>query len=183
MAMDEQRRKFEALILPHLDAAYNLARWLSRSTAEAEDIVQEAMLRALKSFGGLRGADAKPWFLAIVRNCYRNAVLRQSKFVAVPINEECETGVNGRIHACLISSDANPESIAAMNADRRKLDTMLASMPEDFREVLILRELEEMSYREIANITDVPMGTVMSRLARARKLLKQRWLETEGSLP
>ncbi|MBI3677853.1 MAG: sigma-70 family RNA polymerase sigma factor [Proteobacteria bacterium] len=178
--MDERRRRFEALLLPHLDAAYNLARWLSRSAAEAEDVVQDAMLRALKSFDRFRGGDARPWLLAIVRNCHRTAAKRRASFVSVPIDEEID-GMTGDIPNAFRADTPDPESAATANAERRKLDTVLAALPEEFREVLILRELEEMSYREIAEATGVPMGTVMSRLARARALLKERWLQSEGA--
>jgi len=145
--------------------------------------VQEAMLRALQSFGGFRGDDGKPWLLAIVRNCHRTIRKRQANAATVPIEEEIDTGDGGLFVTPVGASDSNPESTAAGNADRRQLDLVLATMPEAFREVLVLRELEELSYRQIADITDVPIGTVMSRLARARALLKQRWLQMERSRP
>jgi RNA polymerase sigma-70 factor (ECF subfamily) len=164
--MDERRRRFEQLVLPHLDAASNLARWLVRSTPEAEDIVQEAMLRAFRSFDGFRGGDARPWLLAIVRNCYFTA-MRQKKANA-PLSED---------H---VAPEPDPET-ATVQVDRaRKLGAAIESLPPEFREVLVLREMEEMSYREIAAVTAVPIGTVMSRLSRARALLRERWLQKEG---
>jgi RNA polymerase sigma-70 factor (ECF subfamily) len=175
--MDDQRRKIEALLLPHLDAAYNLARWLTRSAAEAEDIVQDAMVRALKSFGGFRGNDAKPWLLTIVRNCYRTAAKRQAGTVIVSLDAQDEDTT--RMGSQLVGETPDPEAAASHMGERRRLDALLATLPPDFREILLLRELEELSYREIADITGVPMGTVMSRLARARTLLKERWLAAE----
>jgi RNA polymerase sigma-70 factor (ECF subfamily) len=177
--MDERRQRIEALLLPHLDAAYNLARWLSRSAAEAEDVVQDAMLRALKSFDGFRGGDAKPWLLAIVRNCHRTTAKRRAR--VVPIDDEIEAGMTSDASNPFLAPTPDPESTAVRGAERRKLNDVLAGLPEEFREVLILRELEEMSYREIADVTGAPIGTVMSRLARARALLKERWLASEGA--
>jgi RNA polymerase sigma factor (sigma-70 family) len=166
--MDTRRRRFEAQALPHLDAAYNLARWLSRSPVDAEDIVQEAMLRAFRAFDGFRGGDAKPWLLAIVRNCWRSAGAdeRRRKHTALP----------GEDDAALASEGADPETTAMQASQSRKLDAAIALLPNEFREVLILREMEDLSYREIAEVTGAPIGTVMSRLARARGLLKQRCL-------
>jgi len=157
--------RFEQTVLPHMDAALNLARWLSRSTSEAEDIVQEALLRAFRSFEGFRGGDAKPWLLAIVRNCHFTA-MRQKKINA-PLSDD---------H---VAPGPDPEA-ASLSSDRaRKLAAAIETLPAEFRETLILREMEDMSYREIAAVTAVPIGTVMSRLARARALLRERWLAKE----
>lgn len=165
--MDERRRRFEAQALPHLDAAYNLARWLSRSPADAEDIVQEAMLRAWRGFDGFRGDEAKAWLLAIVRNCWRNAGAESKRRAHAPLPE----GDSDE----LIAGDPDPEMAAGQTSESRKLNEVVALLPNEFREALILREMEDMSYREIADVTGVPIGTVMSRLARARALLKERW--------
>jgi RNA polymerase sigma-70 factor (ECF subfamily) len=159
--MDERRRRFEAQALPHLDAAYNLARWLSRSPADADDIVQDAMLRAYRAFDGFRGEDARAWLLTIVRNCWRTAGTASRKRGYTELDETLEAG------------DAGPEEIAIEVSRRRKLDAMIALLPEEFREVLILREIEDMSYRQIADITGAPIGTVMSRLARARSMFRE----------
>jgi RNA polymerase sigma-70 factor (ECF subfamily) len=168
--MDDRRRQFEAQALPHLDAAYNLARWLSRSPSDAEDIVQDAMLRAFRAFDGFRGGDIKPWLLAIVRNCWRTASAERSRRRHVPLPEE---------HGdALLSDRPDPEEAALEASDSRKLSGVIALLPNEFREVLILREMEDMSYREIAEVTGVPIGTVMSRLARARALLKEKWERT-----
>ena len=169
--MDEQRRRFEQLVLPHLSAAYNLARWLS--ARDAEDVAQDAMLRAFRAFDGFRGGDAKAWLLTIVRNCHYTAAGRRK---TVPLPEDGDDE---------IASDAPSPEVSAIDADRaRKLNRAIASLPDEFRETLILREMEDMSYREIAEVTGVPIGTVMSRLARARTLLRERWTtQTKETAP
>ena len=162
--MDEKRRRFEALAMPHLDAAYNLARWLTKGSAEADDIVQEAMLRAFRSFDGFRGDAVKPWLLAIVRNCHLSALEQKKRHAAAPLEEEGES--------TLAADGPDPEARAMQAGEGRRLDRAIAALPAEFREVVILRELEEMSYRDIAAAAGIPIGTVMSRLARARALLK-----------
>jgi RNA polymerase sigma-70 factor (ECF subfamily) len=166
--MDNRRQSFEAQALPHLDAAYNLARWLSRSPADAEDIVQDAMLRAFRAFDGFRGSDIKPWLLTIVRNCSRNLGADTKRRAHAPLPEEDANA--------LVSPDASPETLVMQASESRKLNEAVALLPNEFREVLILREMEDMSYREIAEMTGVPIGTVMSRLARARAMLKEHWM-------
>ena len=158
--MDDRRRRFEAQALPHLDAAYNLARWLSRSPADADDIVQDAMLRAFRAFDSFAGGDIKAWLLTIVRNCWRSAGAASKRRGHSALDDN------------LVDAGPNPEATAIQAATRRRLDTMIAQLPEEFREVLILREMEDMSYREIADVTGAPIGTVMSRLARARAMLR-----------
>src|SRR5438046_2461064 len=135
--MDERRRRFEAQALPHLDAAYNLARWLSRSPADADDIVQEAMLRAFRAFDGFRGSDIRRWLRTIVRNCWRNwgADSRRRGHTAL-LEEDGNT---------LVSDDADPERVAIESSVGRQLNLLIAMLPEEFREVLILREMEDMS--------------------------------------
>ena len=157
-------------MLPHLGAAYNLARWLAREAAD--DVTQEAMLRAFRAFDGYRGGDAKAWLLAIVRNCHYTAAGQTRKTVPLPEDSQ-------------IASDAPDPERSAIDRDRaRKLNRAIASLPEEFRETLVLREMEDLSYREIAEITGAPIGTVMSRLARARALLRERWTaETKESVP
>ncbi len=155
---------FEQVVLPHLDAAYNLARWLTRNDHDAQDVAQEAVLRAYRFFDGLRG-EAKPWLLTIVRN---------SCFTWLQANRPAGTvGFDDGIAELLPADDDGPEVQAARNCDRRMLNAAIAALPVQFREVLILRELEDLSYKDIARIADVPIGTVMSRLARARRLLAQ----------
>jgi RNA polymerase sigma factor (sigma-70 family) len=175
--MDDRRRRFEVLVLPHLDAAYRFARWLSRSPIDAEDVVQEAILRAFRGFDALRGSDVKAWLLTIVRNCHLTALKQQQRrgFVPLPDEHDAQDG-----HA-MIATTPDPERTSIHRDEERTLDRLMSALPEDQREILVLREIEEMDYREIATVTNVPIGTVMSRLARARAALKARWLqETEG---
>jgi RNA polymerase sigma factor (sigma-70 family) len=163
--MDEKRRRFEALAMPHLDAATNLARWLTRGGTEADDIVQDAMLRAFRGFDGFRGEAVRPWLLAIVRNCHRSALEQKKRHAAMPLGDNDD--------ADIAAADPTPEASAIQTRDGRRLDQAIAALPEEFREVVILRELEEMSYRDIAAATGAPIGTVMSRLARARAALRE----------
>ncbi|TMI34935.1 MAG: sigma-70 family RNA polymerase sigma factor [Betaproteobacteria bacterium] len=159
------RRRFEQQVLPHIDAAFNLARWLTRNDHDAEDVVQDAMLRAYRHFEGLRG-EARPWLLAIVRNaCF--SWIRRNRPAEVAAGPDAEAA-----EAATAPADG-PEALLARELDRRMLNEAIAALPLQFREVLILRELEDLSYREIARIANVPIGTVMSRLARARRLLAE----------
>lgn len=157
-----QLARMERALVPHLDAAYNLARWLTGSGPDAEDAVQEACVRALSYFDGFRGEDGRSWLLAIVRNtCYDR--LRKNR----PALELVET-----------ADDApGPEELQLRAADREMVRGCLEGLPPEYREVLVLRELEEMSYREIAQVTGVPIGTVMSRLSRGRAALKSALLK------
>jgi RNA polymerase sigma-70 factor (ECF subfamily) len=159
------RRRFEQQVLPHIDAAFNLARWLTRNDHDAEDVVQEAMLRAFRHFESLRG-EARPWLLAIVRNACFSWIQRNRP-------AEVTTGLDGEAAEVASAPADGPEALLARELDRRMLNEAIAALPFQFRETLILRELEDLSYREIARIVDVPIGTVMSRLARARRLLAE----------
>ena len=172
-SMDDRRQRFEVLVLPHLDAAYRFARWLSRSPGDADDVVQEAVLRAFRGFDALRGSDVKAWLLTIVRNCHLTALKQRQRRAFVPLPEEHDAADG---HA-VIATTPDPESVSMLRDEQRTLDRLMSALPEEHREVLVLREIEEMDYREIAAITNVPIGTVMSRLARARAALKARWLK------
>jgi RNA polymerase sigma-70 factor (ECF subfamily) len=164
---DARRDRFAAQVLPHLDAAYNLARWLVRDGHDAQDVVQDAMLRALRHFDGLRG-DARPWLLAIVRNAaFAWLGARRPEEVALADDALDAALAAHAMHA----PPADPEALAIERADKRAIDAAIAALPLVFREAVVLRELEELPYRDIARITDVPVGTVMSRLARGRGLL------------
>ncbi|MBZ5551909.1 MAG: sigma-70 family RNA polymerase sigma factor [Acidobacteriia bacterium] len=167
--MDEASARFEQMFLPHLDAAHNLARWLTRNGHDAEDLVQESYLRAFRFFGGFKGGDSRSWLLTIVRNtCY--SWLQRNR------RQELETVFDEEVH----TSDAqvfSPEKPLLANADGRMLQQAMEELPVTFREILVLRELEGLSYKEISDIAGVPIGTVMSSLARARKRLRQNLLK------
>jgi RNA polymerase sigma-70 factor (ECF subfamily) len=156
---------FEQEVLPHLNAAYNLARWLTRNEQDAEDVVQEAFLRAFRFFPGFRGGDARAWLMKIVRNtCYTWLHVNR------PLQDTTEFDEN------LFSPDSrapNPEEVVLQNDSGALVRMALEKLPPNFREVLVLRELEGMSYKEIADITGMPAGTVMSTLSRARGRLRQ----------
>ena len=177
-AGDGRRMRFEVQVMPHLDAAYRFARWLSRSSPDAEDIVQEAVLRAYRGFDALRGSDVKAWLLTIVRNCHASAHRQERRRAAVPLPEDTEA----EAAEALAANTPDPETLTMWRDEERTFERLLAGLSQEHREVLGLRELEEMSYREIAEVTGLPIGTVMSRLARARSALKQLWRsETEGA--
>jgi RNA polymerase sigma-70 factor (ECF subfamily) len=160
-----QLARFEQAVLPHLDAAYNLARWLTRNDHDAQDVVQESYLRALKFFGGFRGGNGRAWLLTIVRHtCY--AWLQQNRRYE-PLSDFDEELQD------LESGALDPEALLLRTAGNQALRQALEELPVEFREVVILRELEGLSYKEIADISDLPLGTVMSRLARARQRLQQ----------
>jgi RNA polymerase sigma-70 factor (ECF subfamily) len=159
----QDRGRFEQIVLPHLDAAFNLARWLMRGRADAEDIAQEAMLRAFRFFRGFHGGDARAWLLQIVRNtCYTWLEKNRSVDLTTEFDEQ--------LHP---QPSVTPEALAIAGDNRERLTRALEELPVRFREVLILRELEGCSYKEIAAITSVPIGTVMSALARARQRLQR----------
>ncbi len=162
--LSDRKRRFEGTVLPHLDAAYNLARWLTRNDHDAQDVVQEAVLRAYRFFDGLRG-EARPWLLSIVRN---------SCMTWMQINRPADlAGFDDRVVELVAVEADTPESLALRNFDRRRLNEAIAALPAPFREVLVLREMEDLAYKDIARIADVPIGTVMSRLSRARRLLAE----------
>lgn len=161
--------RFERTFLPHMRAAYNLARWLTANGQDAEDVVQEAYLRAVRFFAGFRGGDGKAWLLTIVRNaCYTGRHRMREKTIA--FDEE--------VHD--VEDEApGPEDLLLQRASGRALADALALLPAEFREALVLRELEGLSYKEMSEVTELPIGTVMSRLARARQRLR-RCLEKQS---
>jgi RNA polymerase sigma-70 factor (ECF subfamily) len=163
---DNQR--FERLMFPHLDAAYNLARWLARNDDDARDIVQEATLRAYKYFAGFHGEEARAWLLVIVRKtCFTWFERNRPGNHGVHIDELDETAHDAALAAT--AADNNPETLLLQAQDAQRLNRAIAALPVEFREVLVLRTLEDLSYKEIATVIGIPIGTVMSRLARARK--------------
>ena len=164
MEEKDKLARFEQIILPHMDAAYNLARWLTRNEHDAEDMVQEAYLRAFKFFSAFHGMDGRAWLLTIVRNtCY--TWLHQNRA------NEMTTMFDEEIHS-VDTDTSNPATLAMRSADHQILTRALDELPVEFREVVVLRDLEGFSYKEIAGIANIPTGTVMSRLARARERLK-----------
>ena len=176
MADGNALMRFEALVLPHLDAAHNLARWLTRDGANAADVVQEAVLRAWQYFTSYRGDNPRGWLLRIVRNTAWSWLETNRSGRVVSIS----AALAGRDEAVAAALDApsdepDPEAALAGLQDRRALNRLVGALPPEFREVLILRELEDLPYKEIAEIVGVPIGTVMSRLSRGRRLLRQGW--------
>jgi RNA polymerase sigma-70 factor (ECF subfamily) len=162
----ERLQLFEQTVLPHLDAAYNLARWLAGNDHDAQDVAQEASLRAFRFFASFRGGDARAWLLAIVRNTFYSW-LRKNRPPENTVEMDDET---------MAAADAstNAEAFSPQFADAATVRLAVAELPVEFREIVILREMEGFSYKEIADLAGVPIGTVMSRLARARALLRKR---------
>jgi len=166
---------FEETLLPHLNAAYNLARWLTRNPDDAEDIVQEAYLRAFRFFGGFHGSDGRSWFLTIVRNtCY--AWLKQNKAHGLVSAFDDNLYVKE-------SKEPDPETSQVLKSQSEIVMEAVDQLPLEFREVIVLRELEDLSYKEISLSLDIPIGTVMSRLARARKRLQKSLCKQQSHDP
>lgn len=169
--MDERERLslFEQQVLPHLDAAHNLARWLTGNEHDAQDVAQESFLRAFRHFESFRGENSRAWLLTIVRNTFYNW-LRDNRQPAVVGSIEEEA-------LAVEDVSVNPEKLLLRIADAETIRQAIAGLPVEFREIIILREMEGFDYKEIAEITDTPIGTVMSRLSRARKRLQRRFAE------
>lgn len=168
--------RFNRLIIPHLDAAYNFARFLSRDGDAAQDIVQDAFLRAYRSFDGYRGGDARSWVFTIVRNCYHVWLQenRRKSRVEMPLTDNSD-GESPSIAQNIASEEDTPEAALIRKTESEHVRMVIYSLPDALREILVLRELEQLSYRQIADITDLPIGTVMSRLARARQEFAKAW--------
>jgi RNA polymerase sigma factor (sigma-70 family) len=171
-ASDSKRARFESTVSPHLDAAYNLARWLTGSDDDAKDVVQETMLRAFMYLDGFRGGDARSWLLKIVRNTNRRS---ETSAMAA---EELEELAVPAFHS---GPAENPETLALRRTAAVQLNDALATIPAAFREVVVLREMEGLSYKEIATIVAAPVGTVMSRLARARAELRRILVQSSST--
>jgi RNA polymerase sigma-70 factor (ECF subfamily) len=168
MPDDETRRRFEALAMPHLNAAYNLARWLTHNDHDAQDVVQEALERAMRYMGTFRGDNARAWLLQTVRNtCF--TWMKENR----PAQRMFLDEADDEAHELAAPATDEPPALAMRKADRQQINQAIADLPVVYREVLVLRELEELSYNDIARIADIPVGTVMSRLARARGLMRQ----------
>lgn len=185
-------QQFEDLFLPHLDAAYSLARFIARDPVAADDIVQESFLRAFRSFGKYRGGDAKTWLLTIVRNCSFDWSKSSRRDAGAAVEVAESSASSSGVSVAESAGDPlgrwipNPDELGDCTQDgpetavlrQNEIDevrAMIARLPEPFRETLVLRELEELTYKQIAEVTDVPVGTVMSRLARARQMLAEEW--------
>jgi RNA polymerase sigma-70 factor (ECF subfamily) len=157
------RRDFEAVVLPHMDAAFNYARWLTKSAVDAEDVVQDATIRALRYFSSLRNDDARAWLLAIVRNTWYGRAARDGLSQRAGVYDEMTDDRR--------DERPGPEALVLQQQTVEQVQRAIETLPVDFREVIVLRELEGLSYKEIAEIVGVPLGTVMSRLSRARERL------------
>ena len=159
-------------LVNHLEASYNLAKWLTQNEHDAEDVVQDAYLRAIRHFGSFQGGEGRAWLLTIVRNLCYDAMRRRNV-------RERTASFDAELHNTCASPTSNPEDCLLRKERAELLRQAVAELPLDLREVLVLRELQELSYREIASIAQVPMGTVMSRLSRGRKRLQQLMLLPE----
>ena len=175
---DDKARRFRDAALPHLDDVYTLARYMLRNAADAEDAVQECYLRALRHFDTYRGPTMKPWLFAILRNVCRSEFLRRSG-VALTIDGRAEEDDD----AVPLWQEAplSPEADMLRQWDAETIRRLVAELPDLFREAIVLREINDLSYSEIADVVGVPIGTVMSRLARARALLRRAWMAEEGA--
>lgn len=181
MSDDEAKRtRFEQLVLVHMDAAFGLASWLMRDRAQAEEAVQEAYLRAFRSFASFRGGDARPWLLAVVRNTCYTIMERERLPGAGDEFREDWHDEHAVAAGAVLSFPINPETAAIASRDRALVQRCLRALPAEYREALVLRELHDCSYREIAAIADIPLGTVMSRLARARRLMREMLSGSRG---
>ena len=171
--------RFRSTMLPHLDAAYNLARWLTADAATAEDVVQETFLRAFRAFPGYQGGSPRAWLFAILRNCWRDRAGGDHERGRLILNHASLTEAQAAAIEAIPDEAETAEAALIRTEESEALRATIAAIPEPFREALVLREMEQMSYREIAAITGVPIGTVMSRLARAREMLAKMLLPEE----
>jgi RNA polymerase sigma factor (sigma-70 family) len=171
---DDVLAGFKQTIVPHLDAAYNLARLLSGDADAAQDIVQEAFLRAYRSFAGYRGENARAWISKIVRNCYYSWLMSRKRKSRLEVDSH-DFGYTEELILSVSSDECTPEAMLVRDAETQAVRSVLNAMSPPLREILMLREFEELSYRQISEITASPIGTVMSRLARARKAFADAW--------
>lgn len=172
----DDNKQFNVLMLPHMTAAYNLACWLTGNPDDAADVVQESYLRAIRFFDGYRGGAARAWLLAIVRNTSLNLLAQKRNQKTVPLPELGDDEDNAGQE--IIDDKANIEFDLIQKQATATMDQLIQALPVQYREVVILREIEELSYKEIAEVIGMPIGTVMSRLARARKAIQQHWSES-----
>ena len=183
-AEQDRARRFRDAALPHLDDVFTFARYLMRNTADAEDAVQECYMRALDHFDSYRGPAMKPWLLAILRNVCVAEFARRRKQPAPAASADADRADADRTEdetPMWQEPQASPEAVVLRRHDDETIRRLVAALPEPFREAIVLREINELSYREIADVAGVPVGTVMSRLARARSLLRAAWNVEEGA--
>ncbi len=171
----DRARRFRDTALPHLDDVYTVARYMMRSAADADDAVQECYLRAFRHFDGFRGEAIKPWLLAILRNVCQAEFARRAGRVVVGGDADVADDAAPLWH----EEADNAESELLRREDAERLRGLVAALPDPFREVIVLRDIEDLSYRDIARVTGAPIGTVMSRIARARGMLREAWLKPE----
>lgn len=177
----DRTQRFREAALPHLDDVFTLARYLLRDTTDAEDAVQECFLRALRHFDSYRGPAMKPWLLAILRNVCKAEFARRALQPMPPGRDEDEPAADDP--PLWQEQQASPETELLRRHDDEAIRRLVALLPEPFREAIVLRDINDLSYRDIADVLGVPVGTVMSRLARARALLRERWTLEQGSAP
>jgi RNA polymerase sigma factor (sigma-70 family) len=183
MSGTEAQRRFRDLMLPHLDAAYTLARYLARDEDLAQDLVQDAFVRALRGFPNYRGENAKAWLLAIVRNLFLSSTTARSsdRIVSLEAYRQHDHEPDGSAQDIWDPDQDTPETALIRSSESKSMRDLIEALPVPFRETLVLRELEELSYQQIATATGSPVGTVMSRLARARQMLERAWRRRHGS--
>jgi len=171
----DKARRFRDAALPHLDDVYTLARYLLRNSTDAEDAVQECYLRAVRHFDTFRGPGIKPWLFTILRNvCHSEFSRRSSRMI------DRETDADEDAAPLWQEAQTSPETEMLRQWDAETIRRLIAELPDQFREAIVLREINDLSYREIADVVGVPVGTVMSRLARARSMLRKAWIAEEG---
>jgi RNA polymerase sigma-70 factor (ECF subfamily) len=176
-AHQDKARRFRDAALPHLDDVYTLARYLLRDSADAEDAAQECYLRALRYFGTFRGTEIKPWLFAILRNICHGEFARRSH-VTLAVDDTADDAEDAA--PLWHEEQASPETEMLGQRDAATIRRLVAELPDPFREAIVLREINDLSYREIADVVGVPVGTVMSRIARARSMLRKAWIAEEG---
>jgi RNA polymerase sigma factor (sigma-70 family) len=174
LVQHDRKRRFELLALPHLDAAFNLARWLAGNTADAEDVVQEAYLRAYRYFDAWQGGNFRVWLLTIVRNSFFTWA-KENRSSRLVFHAETPASDSPEAETTWGTPPRDPEALLMQRIDSQTLTRLMERLPTEYREVLLLREVEDLAYKEIAEVTGVPIGTVMSRLARARLALRKLW--------
>ena len=179
MTSADRAAAFESAVLPHARAAFSLARWLTRDAHDAEDVVQEAWLRAFKYFDGFDGSDARAWFLAIVRNAFHRWREQRARVDAEHAGPSADDESDRAVAAAAASRADDPARAALRESERESVNRAIGELPLEYREVVVLRELEGLSYKEIAAVVAIPIGTVMSRLARARERLRDRLAKSE----